>query len=224
MSGASSILTVVALLAAGGLAALAYVMLLRRAGTGRAWQPGRTAAVAAAAAGGPRSVSLRAVISRLAAVGDEESVLLDRPSGKFVTLGDRMLAGLEGDEPIEDLMDDTIAFSETQLDDFRRKLRAKQLVPLPTKAETKEFQLRERFCAALPEGEAKEEMQKVLRGQTGYRSFDAAVARLHIAEQWERCRDAGFAPVAVEWLQLHEIRFVRDFAIQDETPQLRQAG
>jgi hypothetical protein len=110
------------------------------------------------------------------------------------------------------------------LEDLRRKLKAKKLLRLPTKAETKEFQLRERFCAELPEGDAKEEMQKVLRGQTGYRSFDGAVARLHIAENWNQFRDTGFAVVAVAWLQRHEIPFVHDFAAPDTTPELRQAG
>ena len=95
---------------------------------------------------------------------------------------------------------------------------------MPTKAETKEFQLRERFCADLPEGEAKEEMQKVLRGQTGYRSFDGAVTRLHIADQWERFRDAGFSTVAVAWLQKHGIHFIHDVPVAEDPPALRQAG
>ena len=215
----SSILTVIAFLATGGLVAVAYVVLLRRSGGRRLTRlSGRPAESA------PRPLSLRAVIDRLACVGDEESVLLDRSTGRFVMLADQMLAAIEGDDPVEDLIDDTVAFTETQLEDLRRKLRTKKLLPLPTKAETKEFQLRERFCDELPEGDAKEEMQKVSRGQTGYRSFDSAVTRLHIAEKWNHFRDTSFATVAVAWLERHEIPFVRDFAVPQSAPELRQAG
>jgi hypothetical protein len=169
-------------------------------------------------------LSLRAVIDQLASVGDEESVIFDRMTGRLVMIADPLLAAVESDDPVEDLIDDTVAFTEAQLEDLRRKLKAKKLLRLPTKAETKEFQLRERFCAELPEGDAKEEMQKVLRGQTGYRSFDGAVTRLDIARQWNQFRDTGFAVVAVAWLQRHEIPFVRDFAGPDAAPELRQAG
>ncbi len=132
---ASSILTVIALLATGGLIAVAYVVLLRRTGT-----TGSSTGQPVASA--PRPVSLRAVIDRLASVGDEESVVLDRTTGRFVTLPDQLLAALQGDDPVDELIDETIAFTEPQLEDLRRKLCAKKLLPLPTKAETKEFQLR----------------------------------------------------------------------------------
>ena len=214
----SSILTVIGFLAVGAVVAGAYVLLLRRSVRRSPGTSGRPAASAL------RPLSLRAVIDRLASVGDEESVLLDKHTGRFVMLDDQMLAAVEGDDPVEDLIDDTVAFTEAQLEDLRRKLRAKKLLPLPTKAETKEFQLRERFCAELPAGDAKEEMQKVLRGQTGYRSFDGAVTRLHIAEQWNNFRDTGFATVAVAWLQRHEIPFVRDFAVPGNAAGFRQAG
>ncbi len=218
MPDVSSILTVLALLVIGALVAGAYVLLLRRSGVGSTRLSVRSAASA------PRPLSLRAVIDRLTSVGDEESVLLDVPTGRFVTLADQMLAAVKGDDPVEDLIDDTVAFTEAQLEDFRRKLGAKKLLPLPSKAETREFQLRERFCAELPEGDAKQEMQKVLCGQTGYRSFDAAVARLHIAKKWNHFRDAGFSPVAVAWLERHEIPFVRDFAVPETAEELRKAG
>ncbi len=222
MPAASSILTVIVLLAIGAVIAGAYVLLLPRSGVGRSTgSSGRTGRPGASA---PRPLSLRAVIDRLASVGDEQTVLLDRSTGRFVMLADQFLAAVEGDDPVEDLIDDTVAFTEAQLEDLRRKLRAKKLLPLPTKVEMKEFQLRERFCAELPEGDAKQEMQKVLRGQTGYRSFDGAVTRLHITEQWNHFRDTGFATVAAAWLQRHEIPFVRDFAAPENAPDYRQAG
>ncbi len=214
----SSILAVIGFLAIGAVVAGAYVLLLRWLVRRSPSSSGRPAASAL------RPLSLRAVIDRLASVGDEESVLLDKHTRRFVMLDDQMLAAVEGDDPVEDLIDDTVAFSEPQLENLRRKLRAKKMLPLPTKAQTKEFQLRERFCDELPQGDAKEEMQKVLRGQTGYRSFDSAVTRLHIAEKWNHFRDTSFATVAVAWLQRHEIPFVRDFAVPQSAPELRQAG
>lgn len=191
---ASSILTFAGLAVLGIAVAAVYALLVvRRPGAQR--PPGRTLAAR------PGPVSVRAIVARLAVVGDQETTFLDRNTGRFVTLGDELLAELEGDEPLDEPLDFTMA----QLEELRRKLRAKTLLSLPTKAETREFLLRERFCGALPEGEAKEQMLKVLRGQTGYRSFEAAVARLQIAEQWQRYRDEGFATVAIAWLQRNRI-------------------
>jgi len=218
----SSTLTVVALLAIGALVAAAYVLLLHRSGVGRPTRSsGGTSRPEPSA---PRPLSLRAVIDRLAVVGDEQTVLLDRRTGRFVMLDNQLLAAVESDDPVEDLIDDTVAFTEPQLEELRRKLRAKKLLPLPTKTETKEFQLRERFCAELPEGDAKEEMQKVVRGQTGFRSFDGAVTRLRITEKWNQFRDTGFAAVAVAWLQRHEIPFVCDVTVPEHAAEFRQAG
>ncbi len=193
---ASSILTFAALAALGTAVAVAYALLVvRRPGAERPTGP------TLPARHGP--VSLRAIVARLAAVGDQETTFLDRSSGRFVTLGDELLAELESDEPLDEPLDFTMA----QLEEFRRKLRARTLLSLPTKADTREFLLRERFCDALPEGEGREHMLKVLRGQTGYRSFEAAVARLQIAEQWQRYRDEGFATVAVAWLERNQLSY-----------------
>ena len=192
---ASSILTFPFLPAIGIAVAVAYALLVVRR-PGADCRPGQTRSAA------PGPVSLRDVVARLAAVGDQETTFLDRSTGLYVTLGDELLAELESDEPLDEPIDFTMA----QLEEFRRKLRAKTLLSLPTKADTREFQLRERFCGALPEGEAKEDMLKVLRGQTGYRSFEAAVARLQIAEQWQRYRDEGFATVAIAWLERNQLR------------------
>jgi len=193
---ASSILTFAGLAVLGIAVAAVYALLVaRRPGAQR--PPGGTLAAR------PGPVSVRAIVARLAVVGDQETIFLDRGTGRFVTLGDELLAELESDEPLDEPLD----FSVAQLEELRRKLRSKTLLSLPTKAETREFLLRERFCGALPEGEAKEQMLKVLRGQTGYRSFEAAVARLQIAEQWQRYRDEGFATVATAWLQRNRIPY-----------------
>lgn len=191
-------LTLAGLAALGIAIAAAYVLLVvRRPGAARPSVRGLPAR--------PGPVSLREIVARLAAVGDQETTFLDRGSGRFVTLGDELRAELESDEPLGEPLDFTMA----HLEEFRRKLRAKTLLSLPTKADTREFQLRERFVGALPEGDAREHMQKVMRGQTGYRSFEGAVARLEIAGQWRRYRDEGFATVAVAWLEKNQVPFTR---------------
>lgn len=196
MAVASSILTFAGLTVLGIAIAAAYALLVvRRPGAERPPGPSLPAR--------PGPVSVPAVVARLAAVGDQETTFLDRGTGGFVTLGDELLAELESDEPLDEPLDFTMA----QLEEFRRKLRAGTLLSLPTKADTREFLLRERFCGALPKVEAREHMLKVLRGQTGYRSFEGAVARLQIAEQWQRYRDEGFATVAIAWLRRNRVPY-----------------
>ena len=197
----SSILTFVGLVGLGAVVAVAYVLLIPR----RPASNDRPKPVVSR----PSRLSLRAVVDRLASVADDETTFVDRRTGRMVTLGDELAANLEADEPLDEALD----FSETELEDLRRKLRSGRLLPLPTKAETKEFQLQERFCAGIAQGPAKEQMLKVMRGQTGFRSFDGAVARLGIAEQWHRYRDTGFASVAIVWLERNKLPFDHDLNV-----------
>jgi hypothetical protein len=198
---ASSILTFVGLVVLGAVVAGAYVFLVaRRTAPGDRPKPVVVR---------PGRLSLRAVVESLASVGDDETTFVDRSTGGLVTLGDELAANLGADEPLDEALD----FSEAELEQLRRKLRAKLLLPLPTKAQTKEFQLQERFCAGLGEGPAQEQMLKVMRGQTGFRSFDGAVERLGIAEQWQQYRDTGFAGVAIAWLQRNKLPFDHDLNV-----------
>ena len=212
---ASSMLTFAGLAGLGVVAGLVYVLLVAR-GKGHAHVPAARTPRAA-----PPPLSVRTVVNELVGAGDDETTFLIRASGAFVTLGDELLAILESDEPLEDVIDDDTPFSETQLVGLRKALKTRTLLQLPSKAETKEFLLRERFCHELPDGEAKEQMLKVLRGQTGFRSFDGAVQRLGIDESWRRLRDAELAKIAVAWLRKHGIDF--DGGMPDEA-ELRRAS
>ncbi|MHC4413705.1 MAG: hypothetical protein ACYS0G_00320 [Planctomycetota bacterium] len=228
----STTLTFVGLVGLGAAAALAYVLIPRRPPAARdrprLGRPTGTNDAATAegvqppaAAPEPNRVSLRAVVDRMAAVGDDETTFLDRTSNRLVTLSDEALAVLEGDESFDDPGD----LSHEELKDLRSKLTSRALLQLPTKADTNEFQLHERFCEELPEGEVKEQMLKVLLGQTGFRSFDGAVKRLGIAGDWQRLRDAEFAKTAIAWLERNGISFDRDVPIPDEPDQeLRRAS
>jgi hypothetical protein len=50
-------------------------------------------------------------------------------------------------------------------------------------------------------------MGKVLRAETGFRSFESAVGRLGLDEEWRRFRDAGFSRIATAWMERHRIPF-----------------
>ena len=212
---ASSMLTFAGLAGLGVVVGLVYALLVVR-GKGRPQGQGATAPRPA-----PRRLSVGTVVNELVRAGDDETTFLIRASGAFVTLRDELLAILESNEPIEDVIDDDTPFSEAQLEGLRKGLKTRTLLQLPTKAETKEFLLRERFCHELPDSEAKEQMLMVLRGQTGFRSFDGAVQRLGIDESWRRLRDGEFAKIAVAWLRKHGIEF--DGAMGDEA-ELRRAS
>jgi hypothetical protein len=207
---ASSILTLLGLTAFATAAVLAYLFIPRRPPTA-----GRRPQQAAGPAGASGAVE------RMVNVGDEETTFLDSTGNRLVTLGDVLLAVLEDDDEIEEAID----FSVEELEDLRNKLKSKTLLQLPTKAETNEFKLQERFCEELPEGEAKDQMLKVMLGQTGFRSFDGAVKRLGIEGEWQRLRDAELARIAVAWIQKHGISFDCDMPVPGDSDQeLRQAS
>jgi hypothetical protein len=223
---ASSMLTFLGLMALAAAAALAYFFIPRRPPAARKRPVPAAPAPAAPDEGDlpadapPAPLSLRAVVDRMVNVGDDESTFLDPAGNRLVTLGDQLLAVLEDDDPIDEAID----FSPEELEDLRSKLKAKRLLPLPTKAETNEFQLQERFCDELPEGEAKEQMLKVLLGQTGFRSFDGAVKRLGIEEAWRHLRDAAYAGIAAAWLEKNGVSFDQDVLPQEPDQELRQAS
>lgn len=188
---ASSILTFAGLAGLGAAAAAAYFYFGRR--------PAQAARPAPMPAPAPTraAVTVRGVVEQLVTAGDHATTYLDRDTGRFVTLRDDLRADLEGNQPLDDELDS----SGRDLKALRHKLKSKVLVRLPTKAETKEFLLQERFCQELPEGEARHQMLKVLSGQTGFRSFDGAVKRLGLESQWHELRDAEFARIAEAWLE-----------------------
>ncbi len=227
---ASSILTLSGLAALTTAAVLAYLFIPRRP-PAAGHRPRQAAHPGGPAAPGPDQrapappptarLSLRAVVEQMANVGDEETTFLDPTGNRFVTLGDQLLAVLEDDDPIDEAID----FSMEELLDLRHRLKSKTLLQLPTKAETNEFKFQERFCAGLPEGDAKEQMLKVLLGQTGFRSFDGAVKRLGIEEDWRRLRDTELARIAVAWLEKNGVSFDRDVRLAGEPDQeLRRAS
>lgn len=211
MFESAAMATIVAgLLLAGGLVALFYFLLKKPEGAGR--MPRAAAGGgpdASVAIGRPGKVSLRAVVERLATVGDEETVYLDRTTGAFVTLEDDLRALLESADLTPEALE---GFDQTpqQLMDMRRKLRSKAYLMLPTKLQTRPFELQDRFCQQLPEGEARAQMLKVLSGRAGFRSFDGAVKRLGLMDQWTALRDAEFAKVAVAWLTEHGLECEHD--------------
>jgi hypothetical protein len=229
---ASSILTLLGLTAFATAAVLAYLFIPRRPPTaGRRPQQAAGPAGASGAAAPepepaappppPARLALSAVVERMVNVGDEETTFLDSTGNRLVTLGDVLLAVLEDDDEIEEAID----FSVEELEDLRNKLKSKTLLQLPTKAETNEFKFQERFCEELPEGEAKDQMLKVMLGQTGFRSFDGAVKRLGIEGEWQRLRDAELARIAVAWIQKHGISFDCDMPVPGDSDQeLRQAS
>ena len=230
---ASSTVTLLGLMALATAAVLAYLFIPRRApGAGRRPQqaagPGAAADTAAPDPGQPAAppppparLVLSAVVERMTNVGDEETTFLDPTGNRLVTLSDLLLAVLEDDDPIEEAID----FSQEELEDLQNKLKSKTLVQLPTKAETNEFKLQERFCEELPEGEAKDQMLKVMLGQTGFRSFDGAVKRLGIEGDWQRLRDAELARIAVAWFEKNGISFDYDMPVGGDSDQeLRQAS
>ncbi len=197
---ASSILTFAGLAGLGAGAAAVYLFLSRR-------QAGGTPPPGPAGAAPPvrlqDRVSVRAVVERLLAVGDHEMTFFDRDTRRFVTLSDKVLGLVQGNEPLDDHGDS----ARMDLKDVRRKLKSKVLLPLPTKAETKEFLLQERFCEELQEGEARQQMQRVMRGEPGFRSFDGAVKRLGLVARWHERRDAEFGRIAAAWLDRNGIAY-----------------
>jgi hypothetical protein len=169
-------------------------------------------------------VSLRELVDEIVEAGDDETTWLDRTTGEYVTLSEELRAAIENHEELPESGE----YDRPRLESIRAKLGSGQLVELPTPFEIGEYSLRERFIALVRSPEQREQLQRALREQSAFHSFEGAVRRLGIAQEWYRVRDGEFAHVALRWLARHGLDYDADVPgaqeIEDPVHELRRAS
>jgi hypothetical protein len=154
------------------------------------------------------AVSLRAVVDELDALEGECTAYLNRVTGELLTLGDEEVRAADDDVDPADL-------PEWQRDDLpriREVLDSGDWLALPTSFEIHEWAFMDDFARSLDDAAVQDELLDAIRGAGAFRNFKGAVHRHGIQDTWHSFRFAALGRVTTDWLDGHEIAYIRDDA------------
>jgi hypothetical protein len=148
-------------------------------------------------------VKLSDLIEGLEFQSDEQSSFLNLTTGEVVSITDEELRAAENNEPLED-------FPEWQHDAIRIAkdiVETEHYLQLPDRFEIHEYQIMERFCLSVDDGDLRDDLCNAIRGRGAFRYFKDRIHAYGITEEWYRYRDAALREIAVAWCEAHGLRY-----------------
>jgi len=151
-------------------------------------------------------VSLRDVIEEMELMSDEATSYINRKTGEFITVTDKMLSLVEDPDEAADAPQ----WEKDLLPKVREVTASEDFIPLPGKFEIHEWSIMERFSQSLTDAAVSDELDAALHGRGAFRRFKDIVHRFGIADEWYRFRDAALEEIAIEFLEAHGIAYRRE--------------
>ena len=155
-------------------------------------------------------VSLDEVVGELQAQMNETTVYLHEETGDLIMVHDRQVRKAEslaeGEIDPEDL-------PEWQRDVLPKVLEAvhePEWLPLPSQSEIHDYEIMEAYCHSVEDDDQREQLLRAIRGRGAFRYFRDTADRLGLTEDWYAYRDEAYEDIAVEWLEAHDIPYVRE--------------
>ena len=150
------------------------------------------------------TVSLRKVVEEMDVLNDEWTAYLNRRTGELFTVTTDDLSALENaDDP--DLAD----WQRELLPKIREVTESADWLPLPSKFDVHEYNLMERFCAAIDDDTLREDLLDAIRGSGAFRRFKDMIHRHGMQGEWYRFRGRELDRIAAEWLEANGIPYER---------------
>lgn len=81
---------------------------------------------------------------------------------------------------------------------------------LPSNWDIHEYEIMEAFCYSVEDDDHREQLVRAIRGNGAFRYFRDTCDRLGYTEDWYEYRDQAYEEIAVEWLEKHDMPYVRD--------------
>jgi DNA polymerase III alpha subunit (gram-positive type) len=149
-------------------------------------------------------VKLENIIDGLEFQSDESASYLNRQTGEVVGITDDQIRAAEDDEPIEDFPE-----WEQELIQVAKEIvqETGKYIPLPTRFDTDEYDMMERFCLSLDDAELRETLYSLIKGSGAFRRFKDAIHEHGVADDWYKYRDNALREIAIEWCREHGIKF-----------------
>jgi hypothetical protein len=146
----------------------------------------------------PLSVKLKDVI--------DARQYLDKRTGEVVVLTKEEMSAAEEDEDPEDYPD----WQQESILKAQEVLETDHYLELPTQFDIHEYKIMEDFCLSLDDRNVGNELHRRIKGSGAFGRFKGAIHSLGVADAWHVFRAAEFERIAVEWLELEGISYLRD--------------
>lgn len=125
-------------------------------------------------------IKLDDVLESIELSNDDISYVLDSKTGETLLYSD----------------DSEVDADEFDIDDER-------YITLPGQWERDDYRIMQDFIAALPAGEARDQLADAIHGRGAFRMFRATVERQGLLQQWYAFKDEAYRQLAVDWCQQH---------------------
>lgn len=113
---------------------------------------------------------------------------------------------LEGEIEKEDLPE----WQQDLLLKVHEAVHAPEWLALPSQREIHDYEIMETFCYAVDNDDHREQLLRAIRGRGAFRYFRDTADRLGLTEDWYAYRDQAYEDIAIEWLEAHDVSYVRD--------------
>ena len=157
-------------------------------------------------------VLLSDVVSEMESIADEWNSFVNRETGEVVGLLSDAFRGAEdraaGEEPAGYYGD-----ADAEMIDLAMKIefsdQSASYEQLPDKFEIHEWSIMRDFCDSVENDSHRSQLLDAIHGSGAFRHFKSTIARLEIRDDWFRYRDAVIEQKAIDWLDSHNIAWVR---------------
>lgn len=148
---------------------------------------------------------------------DQTSVYLHEETGELMMVQEDQLRRAErlADGELDE--DDLPEWEQDVLPTVRETVHDPQWLELPSKWDIHEYKMMERFCYTVENDSQQEQLLRAIRGKGAFRYFRDTTERLGLTQDWYDFRDRAYENIAIEWLEAHDIPFVRDESEEQES-------
>jgi len=155
-------------------------------------------------------VSLDDIVEQLHMQMDETTSYLHEETGEIIMVQDRQVRKAdslaEGEIDEEDLPE----WQQDFLPKVREAVHEPEWLALPSKWDIHDYEIMEEFCHSVEDDDHREQLLRAIRGKGAFRYFRDTADRLGLTEDWYAFRDQAYEDISVNWLEAHDIPYVRD--------------
>ncbi len=175
----------------------------------------------------PLPVKLSEVVRQLSSVDTEFEVYLNMKTGEFVGLASEF--GVEPEDDFEDGSVDENSLDKPEWLKEERRIRREVLesddyLQLPDKFDIHNWQIMDDFCLSQRRPDIKDELRNLIRGGGAFHRFNSAIRRLSLVNEWFDFKDKTYEQIAINWLEVNNIPFIRDSQLATAELQARASN
>lgn len=155
-------------------------------------------------------VSLDDVVEQLHMQMEETSSYLHEETGETIMVRDEDVRQAESLRDGEVDKEDLPKWQRDFLPKVLDAVFGPEWLALPSQWDIHDYEIMENFCHSVEDDDHREQLLRAIRGRGAFRYFRDTADRLGLTEDWYAYRDQAYEDIAVEWLEEHDIPYVRE--------------